>query len=75
MDKTLIRTHKISSGCDIVLWYHKKIRLLILACYCRYLQLKLNCNKLELSKVFNGSETFGTLQKLKVWIIKKAALY
>ena len=29
-------THKVSSGCDIVLWYHKKIRPLIFGFYCRY---------------------------------------
>jgi hypothetical protein len=30
------RTHKVSSGCDIVLRYHKKIRPLIVLFYCRY---------------------------------------
>jgi hypothetical protein len=39
------------------------------------LQISQVRDKLELPKVFNGSETFGTLQKSKVWIIKKAALY
>ena len=29
---------QLSSGCDIVLWYHRKIRLLIFAGYCRYHQ-------------------------------------
>jgi len=33
------RTHKISSGCDIVLWYHKKIRPLILGRNCSYPRL------------------------------------
>ena len=42
---------------------------------CRSLQVSQVRDKLELPKVFNGSETFGTLQKSKVWIIKKAALY
>ena len=31
------RTHKVSSGCDIVLRYHRKINCLILGRYCRYL--------------------------------------
>jgi len=29
-------THKFGSGCDIILWYHRKIRLLISVGYCSY---------------------------------------
>jgi hypothetical protein len=32
------RNQKFSSGCDIVLRYHRKIRHLILGRYCRYLR-------------------------------------
>ena len=31
------RNQKVGSGCDIVLWYHRKIGSLIVGSYCRYL--------------------------------------
>jgi len=30
------RNQKVGSGCDIVLWYHRKIRSLIALFHCRY---------------------------------------
>jgi hypothetical protein len=36
--KIYSRNQKVGSGCDIVLWYHRKIRSLIVGSYCRYHQ-------------------------------------
>jgi hypothetical protein len=30
------RNQKVGSGCDIILWYHRKIRSLIALFHCRY---------------------------------------
>ena len=38
------RYHKFSSDCDIVLWYHRKIRRLISVSNCRYLRSALCWN-------------------------------